>query len=104
MGEKVSLPKLPVKDVYDIANDLFKKSEQPQDIHTVDVPDVPELVPIITWPELLAAYINTRMRNYVTDTVTGQIVTVSTRFWLGVVCTVVVETILVFLLWKIGLF
>jgi hypothetical protein len=78
--------------------------EQPPILNRVDVPDLPEVVPVITWGELLRASVNVYLRNYVVDNLTGQTVTVSTRYWFGFASGVVSVVLLGFTLWKLGLF
>jgi hypothetical protein len=98
--------KLPVKGPSDLvqSGEAFINSEQPPILNRVDVPDLPEVVPVITWGELLRASVNVYLRNYVVDNLTGQTVTVSTRYWFGFASGVVSVVLLGFTLWKLGLF
>jgi hypothetical protein len=80
--------KLPVKGPSDLvqSGEAFINSEQPPILNRVDVPDLPEVVPVITWGEVIPAAINAYLRNYIVDSVTGQIIVTKTRFWIGFAC------------------
>ena len=94
------LPKLPVKGPRDVLPDL---PEVKPDIHTVDVPDIPERFPTISGWELFLASANCAMRQYVVHSVSGQIVGSTFQFWGGYASGVVSVLLLAFLAWKVGL-
>jgi hypothetical protein len=96
------LPKLPVKDEFDIANEIFKNTpEQKPDIHTVEVPAMPELNPVITWGELFWSTVNCYTRRYIQDTVTGKVVSTKIQLWLGIAIGVVGLALVEFIVYEI---
>ena len=101
MAVSQDLPKLTVRTVKDLV-----EPAKPETLHAkpVEVTAIPEVYPVISGWELILSSFNCAMRQYVTQSVTGRIIGSKLQFWMGVVSTVVVEAVIVFLLWKLGVF